>query len=210
MQVLENNLLSELPHFEEFFQEMGLKRIEGSIYGLLVLSSEPLSCEEIEKTLKLSQSACSQSLKRLTHFGAIDSRWPEGSRAKVHSAQEDTLSIVATVFRKREQAHIERFRQMSERLLKDKKLNLAVRDKLLSIQTTCEIAESVMNFVIHLAKTQKVRDYRYLTRILPRFFDLMIQIPDRGDSFNHFKGQLTGIFRSGLKKSFSKFSGDIK
>ena len=103
---IETDLIQEIVHFEDFFSRMGFKRIDGSIFGLLVLANRPLTSEEIEETLQLSQSAVSLSLKTLGQIGAIESRDSKSeSKAKHHFAKEDSLAIVASVFRKREEEY---------------------------------------------------------------------------------------------------------
>ena len=59
---IEPEIQKELPHFEMFFNRIGFKRIDGSVFGLLVLSKKALTSEEIEEALGLSQSAVSLSL----------------------------------------------------------------------------------------------------------------------------------------------------
>ena len=58
---IESDFLEEIRHFENFLSRVGFKRIDGAVYGLLVLAKRPLSSEEIEKALDLSQSAVSLS-----------------------------------------------------------------------------------------------------------------------------------------------------
>lgn len=179
-QVCEPELLTELAHFEMFFSRIGLKRIDGSVYGLLVLAQKPLTSEEIETTLNLSQSAVSLSLKTLAHFGAIESRDARGdTKAKLHSAREDSLSIVASVFRKREEEMVADFKRMAQRILdKSEGPDLSQRKRRMqSIISTCEIAESVMNFVITIAqnKTSDTVDAQYeaLVKRIPKAIDLI-------------------------------------
>jgi DNA-binding transcriptional regulator GbsR (MarR family) len=181
--IIEPEVLKELVYFENFFNQMGFKRIDGSVYGLLVLAKKPLTSEEIEETLKLSQSAVSLSLKNLVHFGAIETKdLRENSKAKVHSAKEDSISIVASVFRKRQQEYVSDFKMMAQRVLeKSQGSNFEARGKRLqSIITTCEIAESVMNFVITLAQNKSkeshesyVAHYEAIVKKLPRALDLI-------------------------------------
>lgn len=181
--IVEPEILNELPHFENFFNRIGFKRIDGSVFGLLVLAKKPLTSEEIEETLNLSQSAVSLSLKTLTHFGAIETRdQRDSSKAKVHSTKEDSLHIVASVFRKREEEYIDDFKNMAQRVL-DKSTgseNSARRRRMQSIISTCEIAESVMNFVITLAhnKSRELSDnhaasYDAIVKRLPKALDLI-------------------------------------
>ncbi len=151
--IIDKQLLDELPIFETFFKKIGFKRIEGAIYGLLVLADKGLSSEEIEHALNLSQSAVSQALKNLTHFGAIETYNDRESRVKIHTAKADSLSIVATIFRKREQEMIVEFKSMAKRLLAKEKHPGGLRSqKLQSIVQTCDMAELVMNFVMQMAQ----------------------------------------------------------
>ena len=181
--LVEPDFLKELPHFEMFFSRIGFKRIDGSIYGLLVLAQKPLTSEEIEETLKLSQSAVSLSLKSLAHFGAIETRdLRENSKAKVHTAKEDSLNIVASVFRKREEEYVNDFKLMAKRVLERSQgpSNEARRKRMQSIVSTCDIAESVMNFVITIAqnKSRESTDlysthYEAIVKRLPKALDLI-------------------------------------
>ena len=101
--------LQEIPAFETFLYKVGFKRNEGAIFGLLVLSDRPLASEQIEEVLGLSQSAVSLALKKLSHYGAVETFENRVSekRVKLHTVKEDSLSIVASLFRKREQETIE-------------------------------------------------------------------------------------------------------
>lgn len=206
--VIEPELLKELPHFEMFFSRIGFKRIDGSVYGLLVMARKPLTSEEIETTLNLSQSAVSLSLKTLTQFGAVESRDDRDNRdtkAKLHFAKEDSLSIVASVFRKREEEMVADFKRMAQRVLEKSSGpdNDHRKKRLQSIISTCEIAESVMNFVITIAhnKIGDVQDAQYeaLMKRIPKAIDLLattagplsdltVNIKDKFK--NNFKGLL--------------------
>ena len=184
---VEADILKELPHFEIFFSRIGFKRIDGSVFGLLVLAQKPLTSEEIEEILNLSQSAVSISLKTLTHFGAIETRdQRDNSKAKIHSAKEDSLAIVASVFRKREEEYVLDFKNMAKRVIEKSQgpNNLARKKRMNSIVSTCEIAESVMNFVISIAqnkaqfKSSDNQDYysaQYdaIVKRLPKALDLI-------------------------------------
>ena len=180
---IEPEILKELPHFEMFFNRIGFKRIDGSVFGLLVLAQKPLTSEEIEETLKLSQSAVSLSLKTLAHFGAIETKdIRENSKARVHSAREDSLNIVASVFRKREEEYILDFKLMAQRVLEKSSTpyNTDRKKRMQSIISTCEIAESVMNFVITIAQNktrenheQYAAQYEAIVKRLPKALDLI-------------------------------------
>lgn len=199
-------LLEELPHFESFLHKIGFKRLEGAVYGLLVLSDRPLTSEEIQAALGLSQSAVAQALKSLTHYGAVetrDAREVGGDihpRTKVHVARQETMSIVACVFRKREQEAVEEYKRMAERLVAKSIRTGASEEsprlkRLRSIISTAQIAESVMNFVIELSHYESTAHYPKIVSQLPRFFHALIQ----GEKM------AVGLVRKHLNRAFFPF-----
>lgn len=211
--IVETNFLKELPHFEVFFNRIGLKRIDGSIYGLLVLAKKPLTSEEIEETLGLSQSAVSLSLKTLAHYGAIETindREHPGSKAKVHQPKEDSLGIVSSVFRKREQEMVSDFKNMAKRILESSQdEHSSLRKKRLeSIISTCEIAESVMNFIIgavsNKANFEHKAHYESLIKKLPRALEILSTAAPLADMTSTLKENLTEKLKNNLKGIYEK------
>jgi len=212
--VVETELLAELPVFEKFLNQIGFKRIEGSIYGLLVLSPRPLTSEEIENTLELSQPAVSNALKVLGHYGAIVSkelkREDKERRVKVHTVKEDSLSIVSSVFRKREQEAILEFKQMALRLegitkIIDKESDPRAK-RLKSIITTCEIAESVMSFVVELTQSKLPTEYPHILKQLPKTLQLLTSgVAPMANITDQVRRTLTDK----LKGSLERLSGEI-
>lgn len=212
--IVEPEFFKELPCFEVFFDRIGFKRIDGSVFGLLVLAKRPLTSEEIEQTLGLSQSAVSLSLKSLSHFGAIETtgdRDNPGTKAKLHSAKEDSIAIVASVFRKREEEVVTDFKRMAIRVLEQSEgPEYTTRKKRMqSIVTTCEIAESVMNFVITLAnnksRTEYEAQYTALVKRLPKALDLLSSTTAPiADLTIALKDTITEKFKNNLKGIYEK------
>ncbi len=202
--------LSELVYFETFLNRMGFKRIDGSIYGLLLLASRPLTSEEIESTLGLSQSAVSLSLKNLGHYGAVET-WdsPENKRIKIHSAKEDALSIVASIFRKREGQYVEEFKLMARRILKraQQQGNQRTQKRLQSIINTCEAAEAVMNFVISLGRLEIKEQYENILKKLPDNLETLIKLK-QADGLGQL-GQITQMASEGLGNRLEKLRQNI-
>lgn len=148
---LDQELVDELPVFENFFKTFGFKRIHGRVWGLLVLSDGALSSREISETLGISQGATSTTLNELGDWGAITSQFDSSRRCNLHTAVGNTLSIVATVFRRREQVAFQQFKQTSQRALEFIASRYGERDPrvftLRSIITTCELGEALMQLV---------------------------------------------------------------
>lgn len=149
---LDEPLAAQLPNFEQFFKTFGFKRIHGRIWGLLVLAGQPLSMREISDYLELSQGATSTALTELTEWGTITSEFDSGRRCHLHAPVSNTLSIVATVLRRREQVVFQHFKLSATRTLGYVTERYGERDPrvftLRSIISTCEIAESVMQLVV--------------------------------------------------------------
>lgn len=148
---LDPELQAQLPNFELFFRTFGFKRVHGRVFGLLVLAGMPLSSREIVETLELSTGATSTTLHDLAEWGAIDSNFDSGRRCHLHRPVGNTLSIVATVFRRREQMVFKKFRGAAESTLDYIVQRYGNKDPrvltLRSIISSCEIAEAVMQLV---------------------------------------------------------------
>lgn len=148
---LDARLAEQLPTFELFFKTFGFKRIHGRVWGLLVLAGVPLSSKTISHALEISQGATSSCLNELAEWGAIRSAFDSGHRCNVHSPVGNTLSIVATVFRRREQVVLGKLRTSVHGTLEYVRERYGERDPrvitLRSILSSCEIAEAVMQLV---------------------------------------------------------------
>ncbi len=136
---LEASALSELEVesieiFIGFFKLIGLQKSIGEIYGLLFVSLEPLSMEEIIDRLGLSLGAASQGLKVLRSVGAVKQVSVPGER-RDHYAADLELSRFATGFIKEElqprveqsKERIVRMRELAEGLSPEDRASAEVR-----------------------------------------------------------------------------------
>lgn len=193
--LIDEVILNELPHFENFFDRIGFKRIDGAVFGLLTLTHRALSSEEIQSILNLSQSAVSQSLKTLNHFGAIETRDSKDRKFKVHQAKTDSLKIVASVFRKREQEMVQEFKQMAQRVLElekshDQTLGSLRAIRMKSIIKTCEMAEATMNFVMHLATSKNSEEFQNIIEKFPKALNTLLEWKENRELSGEIKEKL--------------------
>jgi len=148
---LEPDLHAGLATFESFFKTFGFKRVHGRVWGLLVLAGQPLSAKEIVHELSMSQGAVSTTLNELIEWGAVSPTFDSTRRCNVHHAVGNTLSIVATVLRRREQVAFEHFKVGATRLLEIIRERHGTKDPrvvtLRSIIATCDLADAVMQLV---------------------------------------------------------------
>jgi len=148
---LDPELREQLVTFETFFKTFGFKRIQGRVWGLLVLSGQPLASKEVMAELGISQGAASTTLNELQEWGAVRSTFDNARRCHLHEAVGSTLSIVATVLRRREQVAFEQFRAGASSALEFVIDRYGARDPraltLRSIIATCDLADAMMNLI---------------------------------------------------------------
>ena len=178
-ETLQPEIQKSLVCFERFLKTVGFKRIEGSIYGLLVLTSEPVTLEEIHKQLGISKGAASQGLSSLSQWGAVDSKYHPEKRAQVHQASNDSLKIAATIFKKREQMAISEFKENALTSIQtfiamgDSPQSARIR-RLRSITLTCDAADAVIRFIDSLSQIGNIKQYQSVIRTLPKALDAVV------------------------------------
>jgi DNA-binding transcriptional regulator GbsR (MarR family) len=191
---LDDKLAEQLPTFELFFKTFGFKRIHGRVWGLLVLAGVPLSSKDISQALEISQGATSSCLNELSEWGAIRTAFDSSHRCHVHSPVGNTLSIVATVFRRREQVVLGKLRISVSSTLEYVRSRYGDRDPrvltLRSILSSCEIAESVMQLVFSSVERALGDSQSLLSKAISAAFKVGIAVPAKVLSWNGEASQL--------------------
>ena len=83
-------------------QVLGLPRSTGQIFGLLYLSTEPLSLNKMSAMLGISKASASTGTRQLAAWGAIRKVWVPGERRDYYEVVED---LGTTDTRKLQQPH---------------------------------------------------------------------------------------------------------
>src|ERR1051326_8114746 len=78
----------------QIFQLLGLPRSTGQIYGLLYLSTKPLSLDQMVELLGLSKSSASIGTRHLISWKAIRQIWVPGDRRDYFEAVGDLMSLM--------------------------------------------------------------------------------------------------------------------
>jgi len=201
---LDEPLLAQLPTFELFFKSFGFKRVHGRVWGLLVLSGQPLSSREIGQQLLISQGATSTALNELREWGAISSEFDSNRRCHLHAAVGNTLSIIATVFRRREQVVFGRFKQSARATLDYIGERYGEKDPrvltLRSIISSCEIAEAMMQLVFSTVERALSDSESLLSRAVNTALRVGMKVPARlisqpeaADALSEAAGELSGV-----------------
>ena len=88
--------LGQLMEFWNFKPSMG------RVWGVLYLSPQPLSAQDIGERTGLSSGAVSMTIADLLQWGVIHREFAPEERRKVYSAETDVVAMVTRVFRERE------------------------------------------------------------------------------------------------------------
>lgn len=191
---LDPELLNELPTFEVFFKTFGFKRMLGRVWGLLVLAGQPLSSKEVASALSISLGATSTALNELAEWGAIQSSFDPARRCQLHAPVGNSLSIVATVLRRREQVVFGQFKAGAERTIELVRKRYGRKDPrvltLRSIISSCEIAESLMQLVFSAVGSALGDSESLLSRAVSRALRAGVTVPARLLSGNGSLAQL--------------------
>lgn len=86
---------------------LGLPKSIGEIYGLLYLSEEPLSFDDILSRLQISKGSTSQGLKFLRSLGAVKAVYTAGSRRDHFVAETELKKLVGGFIREELTPHLE-------------------------------------------------------------------------------------------------------
>lgn len=184
--VMDPELLEQLPAFELFFKTFGFKRVHGRVWGLLVLSEVPLSSKEISGALGISTGLTSTTINELVEWGALQSVFDPERRCHLHSAIGNTMSIVATILRRREQVAMAHFKRSANQTLGFIKKKYGAADPrvltLRSIISSCEIAEAVMQLVMTSVERALGDSQSLLSKALTTAIKLSTSLPGLGRS----------------------------
>lgn len=77
-----------------FFQLLGLPRSTGQIYGVLYLSSVPLSLDDVSQLLSISKGSASTGTRHLLAWHAIKQVWVPGDRKDFFEAVPEIGAII--------------------------------------------------------------------------------------------------------------------
>lgn len=181
---LDPELLDQLPAFELFFKTFGFKRVHGRVWGLLVLSEQPLSSREVSQALSISTGLTSTTINELVEWGALRSLFDPERRCHLHTSVGNTMSIVATILRRREQVAMAQFKRSANQTLAYIKKKYGPADPrvltLRSIIGSCEIAEAVMQLVMTSVERALGDSQSLLSKALTTALKLSNALPGLG------------------------------
>jgi DNA-binding transcriptional regulator GbsR (MarR family) len=94
-------------HWGEMSSRWGINRSMAQIHGLLYLSEEPLSAEQICEELSLARSNVSNSLRELQAWGVVSVVHQLGDRHDYFQAVSDVWDMFLTILEQRKRREID-------------------------------------------------------------------------------------------------------
>src|SRR6201995_1643933 len=94
-------------HWGEMGSRWGVNRTVAQVHALLYLSVEPLTAEDIAKTLSVARSNVSTSLRELQNWQLVQATHQMGDRRDFFSTSQDVWQLFLTVIQQRVEREIE-------------------------------------------------------------------------------------------------------
>lgn len=98
------NLIQELGRLTSF---AGFNKAMGHIYGLLYLSMEPVSLDEIAKQLGISKGNASLNIRAMVRWGLLQPISKKGDRRDYYQAETDFWKIIRDILTGRDKKEID-------------------------------------------------------------------------------------------------------
>ena len=92
----------------------------GRLYGMLLLSPEPLSLDDLAEGLRISKGSVSMNMRSLERWGMAKEVWVRGERKKFYMAESDMWTVIRNVLSVREMREV----QLALQVLGDSVLKL--------------------------------------------------------------------------------------
>ncbi len=122
--------------FVDGVKVIGLPKSLGEIYGLLFVSRNALSLDDVVQKLRLSKGSASQGLRMLRELGAVKEAEANGSRRTLYEPDVDLRRLVGGFIREQVRPHLESGKDKVGKLMntaedeEDRELRKFYRDRL--------------------------------------------------------------------------------
>lgn len=93
--------------FVDGVRVLGLPRSLGEIYGLLFISTEPLSLDDLVRDLGISKGSASQGLRTLRTLGAVREAFGNADRRTYYEPAVDLKRLVGGFIREQVRPHLD-------------------------------------------------------------------------------------------------------
>lgn len=85
----------------------GFSEVMGRLYGILLLSPEALSLDDLAESLRISKGSVSMNMRSLERWGMAKEVWVRGERKKYYQAESDLWTVIRNVLSGREMREVQ-------------------------------------------------------------------------------------------------------
>ncbi|HMP93263.1 MAG TPA: MarR family transcriptional regulator, partial [Phnomibacter sp.] len=90
-----------------FGSNWGINRTMAQIHALLLVSSQPLSADEVMQELNISRGNANMNLRELINWGLIERVVVPGERREFFTAEKDIWVVARTIIKERKKRELE-------------------------------------------------------------------------------------------------------
>jgi len=133
----------------------GFSKIMGQLYGILYLSSKPMTLDEMSESLSISKGNVSINVRNLLRWNMVKQVWVKGDRKDYYEAETDFWKIIRGVLQEREKKE---FSQALSSIggLRQKTKELKKASKGADMSFTEERLKSLEDFIANMDKIVSV------------------------------------------------------
>ena len=101
---VQDSTVSGLGRLAGFF---GFSDVMGRLYGILLMSPEPMSLDDLAEGLRISKGSVSMNMRSLERWGMAKEVWVRGERKKYYMAESDLWTVIRNVLSGREMREVQ-------------------------------------------------------------------------------------------------------
>ncbi len=94
----------------------GINRTMAQIHALLLISTEPLSAEQIMEELKISRGNANMNIRALMDWGLVEKELKAGERREYFKSDKDIWELAKQVARERKKRELEPIRKILQQV----------------------------------------------------------------------------------------------
>ena len=99
-----------------FGTHWGINRTMAQIHALLLVSSDPLTQDDIMEELNISRGNTNMNIRELINWGLVDRVLISGERKEFFSAEKDIWKVVKQIVKERKKRELEPMLQLLDKL----------------------------------------------------------------------------------------------
>jgi DNA-binding transcriptional regulator GbsR (MarR family) len=104
LMAVNESTVSGMGRLARFF---GFGEVMGRLYGILLLSPEPMSLDDLASGLEISKGSVSMNMRDLERWGMAKEVWMRGERKKYYKAESDMWQMIRNVLSSRERREVD-------------------------------------------------------------------------------------------------------